>query len=426
MREKYKLDTSTFIGRSNVVHKNKYSYDKTVYKNQRTKVIITCPIHGDFLQTPKNHMNGQGCPICGKDYARSYHKGKYSDFIKESEKRFGEKYSFPNIESEYVNSHSKITIRCNTCGNTFKKIACDHLTSSNGGCHHCYFTKSKPEQELGEFIKNLLGKDQVSFNNRSILKNNEIDIYIPSVKIGIEFNGLYWHSFKDKYYHVNKTDECNSLGVKLIQIFEDEFITKKEIVLSKIRHLLKKDYNLEKIYARKSLVKEISYKDAKSFLDKNHIQGSSKSTIYLGGFINNNLISVMSFKRESIIGKWELTRFATDIRYICIGFGGKLFSYFVKNYNPEEVKSFADRRWTINPDNNLYTKLGFKLEKTLKPDYKYFINGCKERIHKFNFRKKTLHNKYGLPLTMTESEMANEIGARKIYDCGLLKYLWRK
>ena len=74
MREKYKLDTSTFIGRSNVVHKNKYSYDKTVYKNQRTKVIITCPIHGDFLQTPKNHMNGQGCPICGKDYARNHIK----------------------------------------------------------------------------------------------------------------------------------------------------------------------------------------------------------------------------------------------------------------------------------------------------------------------------------------------------------------
>lgn len=89
--------------------------------------------------------------------------------------------------------------------------------------------------------------------------------------------------------------------------------------------------------------------------------------------------------------EWELNRFASNINYICQGVGGKLFSYFIKNYSPEIVKSFADRRWTTNKKENLYTKLGFTLECTLKPDYRYVIDGDYKRVHKFNFRKEILH-----------------------------------
>ena len=90
------------------------------------------------------------------------------------------------------------------------------------------------------------------------------------------------------------------------------------------------------------------------------------------------------------------------------------------------IKSFADRRYTTNENDNLYTKLGFHLDDILKPDYKYVMNGSYERIHKFNFRKNILHKKYGLPLEMTESKMAEAIGAYKIWDCGLYKYVWKK
>ena len=103
MREFYKLNKDIFIERSNKVHNNKYDYSKVEYINQRTKVIITCPIHGDFEQTPKNHMNWQGCPICGAEYAKNYKKNNYTNFIEESYKRFGEEYEFPNIVNEYEN-----------------------------------------------------------------------------------------------------------------------------------------------------------------------------------------------------------------------------------------------------------------------------------------------------------------------------------
>jgi hypothetical protein len=136
MRTQYKLDTQTFITRSNEKHNGKYDYSKTEYRNFRTKVVITCPLHGDFQQTPKNHLKGEGCPLCGKEYAKTWRKRKYQHFTEESKRRFGNTYSFPLIEEEYENSHSRVTVHCNLCNYDFTKIACDHLTSETGGCQH--------------------------------------------------------------------------------------------------------------------------------------------------------------------------------------------------------------------------------------------------------------------------------------------------
>jgi len=423
-RDLYRLNKEIFIKRSNEIHNCKYDYSESEYRNQRTKVKIICPIHGSFYQTPKNHMKGQGCPECGKRYAKEWNKYNYNVFIKSSYERFGDIYEFPNIETEYENSHSKITIKCKKCGQTFVKIACDHITSPNGGCSHCYASKSKPEEEIADYIISLLGQDEiVLLNDRTLLNGNEIDIYIPRLQIGIEFNGLFWHSNKNKNYHLMKTEACEHKNIKLIQIFEDEYILHKDIVKSKLKHLLGFDYDLPKIFGRLCTVHEINYETASNFLENNHIQGKCKSTLYLGAFNKENLYGVMTFTKDKN-NNWELTRFATDINYLSIGIGGKLFSYFIKKYQPLSVKSFADRRWTSSLTNNLYTILGFKLESILKPDYKYYMDGTIKRFHKFGFRKKILSKKYGLDIHLTEKEMASKIGAKKIWDCGLLKYVW--
>ena len=243
---------------------------------------------------------------------------------------------------------------------------------------------------------------------------------------------MLWHSEKygkDRHYHLNKTLECEKQGIKLIQIFEDEWLKHKDIVLSKIEHLLQLNKK-DKIYARKCLVKVIDNKIAKDFLNKNHIQGYSAATIHLGCFTKTNeLIGIMSFiKNNKNNNIWTLNRFATDITKHCIGVGGKLFTYFIRNYNPEYIISFADRRWTLDKDNNLYTKLSFKLDKVLKSDYDYIVDG-KTRFHKFNFRKQTLLKKYpdsGLTEDMTEYEMTHKLGFYRIWDCGLFKYVWKK
>ena len=178
---------------------------------------------------------------------------------------------------------------------------------------------------------------------------------------------------------------------------------------------------------RKCKVKIISKNIAEQFLNDYHIQGYARSTVYLGALYDDKLVAVMTFKQEfKNSPKWELTRFASDYHYVCQGVGGKMFKWFAKNYNPLEVKSFADRRWTLDKEDNLYVRLGFKLIEELKPDYEYILNtNTKKRFHKFNIRKHLLHRKYGLSLSMTETEMVKKLGYNKIWNCGLFKYIWK-
>lgn len=286
------------------------------------------------------------------------------------------------------------------------------------------------EKEIIEYIKSL-GLE--CYRDRKILKGKEIDIFIPEKMVGIEFNGNKWHTEwfggKTRMYHLSKTLECNEKGVRLIHIFEDEYHFNKEIVLHKLRHILGIADISKKIMGRKCQVEEIGVDIAELFLNANHIQGYVNSTIHLGCFCGGTLVGVMSFKKENkSTDLWELTRFATIYDYVCQGIGGKLFKYFVKKYAPQEIKSFADRRWTLLSDYNLYTKLGFELNGIIKPDYKYYNTKIDKfkRFHKFNFRKQILSKKYGFPLTMTETEMVKKLGYDRIWDCGLFKYIWKK
>jgi hypothetical protein len=172
-------------------------------------------------------------------------------------------------------------------------------------------------------------------------------------------------------------------------------------------------------------VLEITSTDAEKFLNTNHIQGFVGSTKHLAAFYKGMIVAVMSFTDEKY-GAWNLTRFATLNGYICQGIGGKLFKSFIDRFKPLAVRSFADRRWTINPTDNLYTKLGFKYEYTTSPGYHYANGDSYKRIRREKFKKDKLIKKYGLQDGMTEMEMAKELGYGRIWDCGLFKYVWRK
>lgn len=290
-----------------------------------------------------------------------------------------------------------------------------------------YIKSSKDEIEIRNFIKSFGINCK---NDRSILEGQEIDIFLPDKNIGIEYNGNKWHTEyfanKDKNYHLNKTNMCKDKGVKLIQIFEDEYNLHKDIVLNKLKHMLNISSNLPKVYGRKCIIKEIFKSEAETFLKTYHIQGFATASVYLGAYYNDKLIGVMTFLNENN-GKWNLNRFASDYNYICCGIGGKLFNYFVNMYNPIEIKSFADRRWTIDEDNNVYIKMGFNFEGYTNPEYRYYNSSVDryERFHKFRFRKEKLNKKFGLPLTMTETEMIKQLGYDRIWDCGLIRYVWK-
>lgn len=424
-----------FIKKAREVHGDKYDYSEVDYKNYSTKVRIKCPLHGVFEQTPTAHVLAKhGCPMCnGRNLTTK-------DIIEKFVSVHGDEYDYSRVD--YKKMHEKVDIICKEHG-LFRQTPSKHILGQ--GCPKCAAIKrgklknqsneefidngnilSKGESEIYEYICSLLGKDNVVRGDRTVLDGKEIDIYIPSLKVGFEYDGLKWHS--DEFgggnrYHLEKTNECLKKGVELYHIFEDEYTEKKKIVLSKIRHIVQKD-NSTKVMGRKCEVKEISKNVAKAFINEYHIQGYSSGSIFIGAYFGGELIAVMTFMKYGN-GKYILNRFASNDRYICQGVCGKIFSYFKKKYKPEIVESFADRRWTIKPSENLYTKIGFDMVDVLRPEYRY-VNSSKpnRRIHKFNFRKEILSKRYGLPKDMTESEMVKKLGYYKVFDCGLYKYVY--
>lgn len=283
--------------------------------------------------------------------------------------------------------------------------------------------RSTYEIEIENFIKTI-NVDYIK-NDRKLLKSKELDFYLYNDNIAIEFNGLYWHSslYIDNKYHLNKTEECNSLGIKLIHIFEDEWIEKTDIIKSIIKSKLGIIKN--KIYGRKCKIIEISSKDSKEFLEKNHIQGNINSSVRIGLYNDDELVSLMTFgkKRGSLgstgsDGEYEMYRFCNILNTTVIGGASKLFKYFLENYRPKEVISYADRRYF---DGGLYLNLGFTFTSSTKPNYWYITKNHITKTHRYNYRKDKLV-KEGYDPLKTEKEIMSERGYLKIYDCGNLKF----
>jgi hypothetical protein len=262
-------------------------------------------------------------------------------------------------------------------------------------------------------------------NCKNIITPLELDIYIPELKLAFEFNGLYWHSeiYKENNYHLNKTEMCEKQGIQLIQIWEDDWLFKQDIVKSIILNKLNKITN--KIFARKCEIKEINNnKLVREFLNQNHIQGFVGSKIKIGLFYDNQLVSLMTFgDRRVAMGKkstnqdeYELLRFCNKLNTYVIGGASKLFKYFINNYKPKEITTYADRSFS---QGKLYETLGFNFIEKTKPNYYYIIDGV--RHHRFNFRKDRLI-KEGFDPNRTEHEIMLERKIYRIYDSGNLKF----
>lgn len=293
-------------------------------------------------------------------------------------------------------------------------------------CNEISKNVSIVEGELKKFINSL---NVLFIENYTLFEDkSNVDIYLPNNKLAIEFNGLYWHSelFKDKNYHLNKTKDCNKLGILLLHIFEDEWIYKKNIVKS----IIKSKLNLieDKIYARQCEIIEIENAQCEEFLNINHIQGNVTSKIKLGLFHDNELVSVMCFEKTRIgLGNktnsdefYNLNRFCNKINTSVIGGASKLLKYFIYKYKPKNIITYADRRYSRG---ELYEKLGFNMVLINKPSYSYYNQNKNIRQHRFNYRKSKLIkcDWYDFNKTVNENLIMKKI--IKIYDSGTIKYV---
>ena len=282
------------------------------------------------------------------------------------------------------------------------------------------------QKEVYEYVSSIYDGVIIE-NDRNVLGGIELDIYVSDKNFAIECNGNYWHSElqgKGKNYHLDKTEIAERNNLHLIHIFEDEWLNKDDIIKNKLKSIL--GLSEKSIYARNCEIREITTKIKTKFLIKNHIQGTDKSNIKLGLFYENELVGVMTFSNRRIAlgkkstekGEYELSRFATSTSVV--GGASKLFSYFVKKYHPLKIVSYADRRWTYSKD-NLYNTIGFDFVGKTHPNY-FYTDDYEKRLHRFNFPKHRILEKYNGDKNLTEWENMQLLGYDRIWDCGSLKY----
>ena len=318
-----------------------------------------------------------------------------------------------------VVTRPEMSFKCIHCANIFNKRF-DYASLPK--CKQCYPTiasyKSNEELELLEFIKSVYTGTIIS-GSFGIINPYQIDIFLPDLKLGFEYNGLYWHSevsgFKKFDYHKRKHDMMADKGNRLITIFSDEWLLRKDTVKQKIRSLL---LTSTKIYARKCDLVKLTNIEAKEFINSYHIQGSpSKLPINYGLIHNGELVACMMFTIRG--NKATLARFASSITVV--GGASKLITAFIRDYtHVTEIESFSDNRWSSG---DMYKVLGFKQTGTV-PQMQYYVPKSKtERIHKLGFKKDKVALTHKIDASnMTEWELARLLKYDRIWDCGKIKW----
>lgn len=382
------------------------SVNKCDWKIEKSKEtnLNNCGYITNLLK-PETALNSK---LKYKEYAFNLLKTKYSEFV-----NYSDKLDF------YVCHCDK----CNTNYEINKYLFYDRKTINIDCCTICNPINtpySNAEKEVYNYITTIY-EGVVEENNRTILAGKELDIYIPEKHIAFEYDGLYWHNELNKSndYHVSKTNECELKGVQLIHIFEDEWVYKQDIVKSRIRGLLGLN---DRIFARKCIIKEVSYTDSEKFLNDNHIQGNCTSKYRYGLYYNNELVSLMTFGLSRFNkNEFELIRFCNRLNLNVIGGASKLFKYFLNTHKDvNQIISFADRRWSLG---NLYVKLGFAFDTLTDPSYFYVVDNLRENRIKYQ-KHKLVSEGYDSSLSEHEIMLQREI--YRIYDCGNLKYIFKR
>lgn len=290
----------------------------------------------------------------------------------------------------------------------------------NTGCPVCALgiSISKPEQEIVDFLQSQ--NIQVEQSNRTILGGVEIDIYLPDHKLGIEFNGVYWHTEqngKHSSYHYDKWNSAVKAGIQLIQIWEDDYTRSPTLIQNMLMHKTGKSM-VGKVFARNTTIHTISTQTARSFLDSHHIQGFASGSYYLSLRDTTDAVIAVLVLRKEAGGTLNIIRYATSKNVV----GG--FTKLLKNaeilYRPDRFVTFSDN---CVSDGGLYLNNGFIVDKEIAPDYRYVVNNIRQ--HKFGYRLKRFRDDPSLMWqeNLTEKELADLNNLPRIWDAGKIRWV---
>ena len=319
---------------------------------------------------------------------------------------------------KFINDNNIVNIRHLAKVMNMKESYVQHKINEHELKYMFDYHKSYMEKEIQDYIANYYPD---SVNNYDIERNKELDVYIPSLNIGIEFDGNYWHSeeVKGKNAQLDKTLLCEKYGIFVYHIFEYEWVNYKEKILNQLNNLL--GLNKNKIGARKCEIQQVNTKEKNKFLESNHLQGGDRCNIAYGLYYDNNLVSIMTFSKPRFNKKydWELSRFANKAGFNISGSASKLFNHFIKENKPSNILSYSDMAKTKGL---IYKTLGFNLDHISKPNYVWIKKN--EYLTRYQCQKHLLIKK-GFKGN-TEKEIMENAGYYRLFDCGNKVWVWQK
>ena len=352
------------------------------------------------------------------------HFGSLEEFYKHKQELIRDKYGISNFSQLNVKKYSEELFELHSDRDKSIQFLTEHKFTRNQLAEYFNcptyiidywsikldlrdYINHPPYSHYEQEIIDLFPEAEFEHNNRTILNGKEIDLYSEKYKLGIEFNGTYWHSslnISSPTYHQIKSKLCEQAGIRLIHIYEYEWTNDRLKTL--IKYVIKSAIGdvSNKVYARQCSVKKLLNITVENFINQCHLQGHRNAQITYGLFYKEELVQIMSFSKNRKY-EWEIIRECTKPNTLVVGGVSKLFKHFIKEYNPNEVFSYCDfNKFT----GKSYEKLGMKFIGYTQPDLKFIING---KVYNRN------------PNRNTEQQSKSEA---KIYGAGSKKYLWTK
>jgi len=319
-----------------------------------------------------------------------------------------ERLELLNLElvGEFKNVMTFVDVKCKVCGNIFETIL-DNVFHGSRICRTCFpITTSINEREIRDFIISILPNEEIIYNDRKILNGKEIDILVPNKKVGIEHNGVYYHSEKMgilKDYHINKTNLSLDEGYELLHIFEDEWSHKKDLVKNKILYKLDNKKLIHQDIIKYN--KEISNEEIKNFISKNDLYEYLDYNKCIGVYdIFDELFGLVTFIKIKD-SEWRIGNFCVKSD-IDPGIINDIIKVFIEDYNVERLIVHTDKRFF---DTDIFND--FDIVDEIEPDYSYFKSTL-IRISKKEFLSLCRNN------NEAEEEFAENNKWSKIWDCG--------
>jgi len=414
----------------------RWTYDISSFKGMAKPLQCVCAAHGAFSATPNNLLANSGCVGCGKEKhtaAQQARRLTLAEVAERGRKVHGDRFTYLRVE--HTPAGAMVVGLCVKHALEWRQAAADYATYNP--CTRCNHMKSSGEDAVFRYVSMFTG---AVARDRTLIAPKELDIYLPDRALAIEYCGEYWHSYGDadaerrgKRKHFEKYQAARSKGVRLLTIYESEWLSRPKAIRRLLRNALGKGRG--KLMARKCTLGRPSLEEARAFYERYHPQGGAGSGEHFGLYWRGKLVACMRFTfgandrgMGAVQRVWTLTRFAT--RVTVAGGASRLFKAFVAEFKPARVKSFSDNRYF---DGGMYAQLGFVLEAESPPDYQVWSQ-------KLGLRPKAHYQRRAIPQRLldhgmqepfdpdadprSEADMTYLMGARRIFDCGKRRWLW--